>query len=209
MKITNTEVYGFEASLRGMRNPMNSWHLQDTDKNNVGHDDMYSITIGTNDLDLAKRLIKAGNEHCKFLRQIQVWADFEMPLYWWSEFDTYKFNTKNSCSTMHKLFNAKKEIELDDFVYSKEDINTLNFIIRELNSLRKRYLETKDFNYVIRGKRLLPTSFKQKRTVNTNYAELINIYNQRKNHRLKEEWQDVFCKWCEELPYFKEFLEAR
>lgn len=213
MKITNTEVYGFEASLRGMRNPKNSWHLQDSKKY---EDLMFKIdmehentVIGDNDLDLAKRLIKAGNEHCKFLRQIQVWADFEMPLYWWSEFDTYKFNTKNSCSTMHKLFNAKKEIELDDFVYSKEDINTLNFIIRELNSLRKRYLETKDFNYVIRGKRLLPTSFKQKRTVNTNYAELINIYNQRKNHRLKEEWQDVFCKWCEELPYFKEFLEAR
>ena len=209
MKIETKEVAGFIPALYGMRSPMNSWHLQDTDKNNVGHDDMYSISIGPNDLDLAKRLIKAGNEHCKFLRQIQVWADFEMPLYWWSEFDTYKFNTKNSCSTMHKLFNAKKEIELDDFVYSKEDINTLNFIINELNSLRKRYLETKDFNYVIRGKRLLPTSIKQKRTVNTNYAELINIYNQRKNHRLKEEWQDVFCKWCEELPYFKEFLEAR
>ena len=219
MKITNTEVYGFEASLRGMRNPMNSWHLQDTKRmlgikgkyNDFKNNDLSyeAIVIGSNDMDLAKRLIKAGNEHCKFLRQIQVWADFEMPLYWWSEFDTYKFNTKNSCSTMHKLFNAKKEITLDDFVYSKEDINTLNFIIRELNSLRKRYLETKDFNYVIRGKRLLPTSFKQKRTVNTNYAELINIYNQRKNHRLKEEWQDVFCKWCEELPYFKEFLEAR
>lgn len=203
MKITNTEVYGFIPALRGMRSPMNSWHLNDSKIDNK------TITIGPNDLDLAKRLIKAGNEHCKFLRQIQVWADFEMPLYWWSEFDTYKFNTKNSCSTMHKLFNAKKEIELDDFVYSKEDINTLNFVIRELNSLRKRYLETKDFNYVIRGKRLLPTSFKQKRTVNTNYAELINIYNQRKNHRLKEEWQDVFCKWCEELPYFKQFLEAR
>ena len=210
MKITNTEVYGFEASLRGMRNPMNSWHLQDSVPYYCMPDILWDATlIGERDLDLAKRLIKAGNEHCKFLRQIQVWADFEMPLYWWSEFDTYKFNTKNSCSTMHKLFNAKKEIELDDFVYSKEDINTLNFIIRELNSLRKRYLETKDFNYVIRGKRLLPTSFKQKRTVNTNYAELINIYNQRKNHRLKEEWQDVFCKWCEELPYFKEFLEAR
>ena len=219
MKITNTEVYGFEASLRGMRNPMDSWHLQDTKRmlgikgkyNDFKNNDLSyeAIVIGSNDMDLAKRLIKAGNEHCKFLRQIQVWADFEMPLYWWSEFDTYKFNTKNSCSTMHKLFNAKKEIELDDFVYSKEDINTLNFIIRELNFLRKRYLETKDFNYVIRGKRLLPTSFKQKRTVNTNYAELINIYNQRKNHRLKEEWQDVFCKWCEELPYFKEFLEAR
>ena len=219
MKITNTEVYGFEASLRGMRNPMDSWHLQDTKRmlgikgkyNDFKNNDLSyeAIVIGSNDMDLAKRLIKAGNEHCKFLRQIQVWADFEMPLYWWSEFDTYKFNTKNSCSTMHKLFNAKKEIELDDFVYSKEDVNTLNFIIRELNFLRKRYLETKDFNYVIRGKRLLPTSFKQKRTVNTNYAELINIYNQRKNHRLKEEWQDVFCKWCEELPYFKEFLEAR
>ena len=210
MKITNTEVYGFKAALRGMRNPMNSWHLQDSVPYYCMPDILWDATlIGERDLDLAKRLIKAGNEHCKFLRQIQVWADFEMPLYWWSEFDTYKFNTKNSCSTMHKLFNAKKEIELDDFVYSKEDINTLNFIIRELNSLRKRYLETKDFNYVIRGKRLLPTSFKQKRTVNTNYAELINIYNQRKNHRLKEEWQDVFCKWCEELPYFKEFLEAK
>lgn len=210
MKITNTEVYGFEAALRGMRNPMNSWHLQDSISYYCMPDILWDATlIGERDLDLAKRLIKAGNEHCKFLRQIQVWADFEMPLYWWSEFDTYKFNTKNSCSTMHKLFNAKKEIELDDFVYSKEDINTLNFVIRELNSLRKRYLETKDFNYVIRGKRLLPTSFKQKRTVNTNYAELINIYNQRKNHRLKEEWQDVFCKWCEELPYFKQFLEAR
>ena len=210
MKITNTEVYGFAASLRGMRNPMNSWHLQDSVPYYCMPDILWDATlIGERDLDLAKRLIKAGNEHCKFLRQIQVWADFEMPLYWWSEFDTYKFNTKNSCSTMHKLFNAKKEITLDDFVYSKEDINTLNFIISELNSLRQKYLETKDFNYVIRGKRLLPTSFKQKRTVNTNYAELINIYNQRKNHRLKEEWQDVFCKWCEELPYFKEFLEAR
>ena len=214
MKITNTEVYGFEASLRGMRNPMDSWHLQDSvpcaNNDYCISSILWDATlIGERDLDLAKRLIKAGNEHCKFLRQIQVWADFEMPLYWWSEFDTYKFNTKNSCSTMHKLFNAKKEIELDDFVYSKEDINTLNFIIMELNSLRKRYLETKDFNYVIRGKRLLPTSFKQKRTVNTNYAELINIYNQRKNHRLKEEWQDVFCKWCEELPYFKDFLEAK
>ena len=210
MKITNTEVYGFKAALRGMRNPMNSWHLQDSVPYYCMPDILWDATfIGERDLDLAKRLIKAGNEHCKFLRQIQVWADFEMPLYWWSEFDTYKFNTKNSCSTMHKLFNAKKEITLDDFVYSKEDINTLNFIISELNSLRQKYLETKDFNYVIRGKRLLPTSFKQKRTVNTNYAELMNIYNQRKNHRLKEEWQDVFCKWCEELPYFKQFLEAR
>lgn len=214
MKITNTEVYGFEASLRGMRNPKNSWHLQDSKKY---EDLMFKIdmehentVIGDNDLDLAKRLIKAGPEHCKFLRQIQVWADFEMPLYWWSEFDTYKFNTKNSCSTMHKLLNAKKEIELSDFVCSNDiEKEILSFSVRELNILRNRYLETKDFKYVITAKRILPTSYKQKRTVNTNYAELMNIYNQRKNHRLKEEWQDVFCKWCEELPYFKQFLEAR
>ena len=214
MKITNTEVFGFESALRGMRNPMNSWHLQDTIY--CEDTDYYvkgiaweSLLIGENDLKLARNLIKAGNEHCKFLRQIQVWADFDMPLYWWSEFDTYKFNTKNSCSTMHKLFNAKEEISIDNFVYSVEDKNTLNFIIKELNSLRRMYLETKNFDYVIRGKRLLPTSFKQKRTVNTNYAELINIYYQRKNHRLKEEWQDVFCTWVEELPYMKEFLEAK
>ena len=199
VKITNTEVYGISASLRGMRNPLNSWHLQDTEKD----------VIGSKDMDLAKRLIKAGPEHCKFLRQIQVWADFDMPLYWWSEFDTYKFNTKNSCSTMHKLFNAKKGIELSDFVFSEEEKPTLSFVISELNSLREKYLQTKDVNYLVRGKRLLPSSFKQKRTVNTNYAELINIYSQRKSHRLKEEWQEVFCKWCESLPYFMEFIEAK
>ena len=213
MQITNTEVYGFEASLRGMRNPLNSWHLQDSIKTDTlrGTEDLTCecLEIGKNDLDLAKRLIKAGPEHCKFLRQIQVWADFDMPLYWWSEFDTYKFNTKNSCSTMHKLFNTKKEIELNDFVYSVEDKPTLAFLISQLNFLRERYLQTKDFEYVRRGKKLLPTSFKQKRTVNTNYAELMNIYNQRKHHRLKEEWQDVFCKWCESLPYFAEFLNVR
>ena len=228
MEITNTEVYGIEASLRGMRNPLNSWHLQDSrylydydleELKTIGDelqwhphvDDFTSGTfiMGDNDMNLAKRLIKAGPEHCKFLRQIQVWADFDMPLYWWSEFDTYKFNTKNSCSTMHKLFNAKKEIELNDFVYSVEDKPTLTFLISQLNFLRERYLQTKDFEYVRRGKKLLPTSFKQKRTVNTNYAELMNIYNQRKHHRLKEEWQDVFCKWCESLPYFTEFLSAR
>ena len=203
MQIITKEIAGFIPALHGMRSPMNSWYLNDSYIKNE------KVFIGPNDMNLAKRLIKAGPEHCKFLRQIQVWADFDMPLYWWSEFDTYKFNTKNSCSTMHKLFNAKKGIELSDFVFSEEEKPVLTFIISELNSLREKYLQTKDVNYLIRGKRLLPSSFKQKRTVNTNYAELINIYNQRKNHRLKEEWQEVFCKWCESLPYFTEFLEAK
>lgn len=218
MKIINTEVYGFEAALRGMRNPMNSWHLSDTRKADTIEDfklldticpkdmDMELAVIGENDLDLAQRLIKAGPEHCKFLRQIQVWADFNMPLYWWSEFDTYKFNTKNSCSTMHKLLNNKKGIELSDFVYDKLDRQDIEKIIIKLNELRDRYLETKDYNYVIRAKKLLPTSYKQLRTVNTNYAELRNIYFQRKNHRLKEEWQDTFCKWVENLPYAQELI---
>lgn len=201
MKITNTEVFGFEASLRGMRNPMNSWHLQDTID-----DSWQGIIIGEKDLDLAQRLIKAGSEHCKFLRQIQVWADFDMPLYWWSEFDTYKFNTKNSCSTMHKLLNAKKEIELSDFVYDESEESAFKAIVDILNGYRKCYLSSKDYSYVIKAKRILPTSYKQKRTVNTNYAELRNIYFQRKNHRLKEEWQDVFCKWVESLPYAEELI---
>lgn len=218
MKVTNTEVYGIAAALRGMRNPMNSWHLSDTRKADTIEDfklldticpkdmDMELAVIGENDLDLAQRLIKAGPEHCKFLRQIQVWADFNMPLYWWSEFDTYKFNTKNSCSTMHKLLNAKKGIELSDFVYDKLDRQDIEKIVIKLNELRDRYLETKEYNYVIRAKRLLPTSYKQLRTVNTNYAELRNIYFQRKNHRLKEEWQDTFCKWVESLPYAEELI---
>lgn len=218
MKVTNTEVYGIAAALRGMRNPMNSWHLSDTRKADTIEDfklldticpkdmDMELAAIGENDLDLAQRLIKAGSEHCKFLRQIQVWADFNMPLYWWSEFDTYKFNTKNSCSTMHKLLNAKKGIELSDFVYDKLDRQDIEKIVIKLNELRDRYLETKEYNYVIRAKRLLPTSYKQLRTVNTNYAELRNIYFQRKNHRLKEEWQDTFCKWVESLPYAEELI---
>ena len=118
MKIITKEVAGFIPALYGMRSPMNSWHLNDS-KMYIGNEitGEECVYIGPNDMDLAKRLIKAGPEHCKFLRQIQVWADFDMPLYWWSEFDTYKFNTKNSCSTMHKLFNTKKEIELDDFIY--------------------------------------------------------------------------------------------
>ena len=218
MKVTNTEVYGIAAALRGMRNPMNSWHLSDTRKADTIEDfklldticpkdmDMELAVIGENDLDLAQRLIKAGPEHCKFLRQIQVWADFNMPLYWWSEFDTYKFNTKNSCSTMHKLLNAKKGIELSDFVYDKLDRQDIEKVVIKLNELRDRYLETKEYNYVIRAKRLLLTSYKQLRTVNTNYAELRNIYFQRKNHRLKEEWQDTFCKWVESLPYAEELI---
>ena len=424
MKIINTEVYGFDAALRGMRNPKNSWHLNDTRKADAIEDfrlldticpediDMELTIIGEKDLYLAQNLIKSGTEHYKFLRQIQVWADFNMPLYWWSEFDTYHFNTKNSCSTMHTIM--KRPLELSDFYLGKEiediikpkevkeniivpivlpkgikeewkdikgfegrykisnrgeivrysvvdeyedriinrkekvikpsinnqgylkvglnkdgkyynryihrliaetfidnplgkpcvnhidgnklnnNLNNLEWVtqkentihahsnglaevteynkwkvskanrmftnldilniknmynegktqkeiaeiykcydstisqilnnkrysrigdyefleaieevVNTINVLRVKYIETKDYSYVIRMKRLLPTSYKQLRTVNTNYAELRNIYFQRKNHRLEEEWQDTFCKWVESLPYAKELI---
>ncbi len=139
MNFKDTEVYGFRAALRGARNPMDSWYLIDSDNcdNKVNCDDcnffseevndctfdsfeafnqvefVEKYIVGPNDMNLAQKLIKAGGEHRKFLRQIQIWVDIDMPRYWWSEFDTYKFNSKNSCSTMHKLLNTKKEITID------------------------------------------------------------------------------------------------
>lgn len=207
MKITNTEVRGFETAIRGMRNPMNSWHLLDSHYANYGRTPNYDhYIIGEKDMDLAQRLIKAGSEHCKFLRQIHVWADFDMPRYWWSEFDTYHHNTKNSTSTMHRLLNTKQPITPDLFVTCKEDQDVMLMVICRLEQMRQEYLETKDINILVRAKRLLPEGFLQKRTVDTNYAEIRNVYFQRKSHRLKEEWNDVFCKWVESLPYFEQLI---
>ena len=215
--LEKTEIYGLVPALRGMRNPMDSWHLADSklcwneEQGYLfynGTSDMLSenIIIGEKDLNLAQRLITAGGEHCKFLRMVQVWTDITVPRYIWSELDTYKFNTKNSCSTMHKLFNAKKEITLEQFVYSKEDEQFLLQVINYLNELRAQYLETKDKEILRRAKQILPEGFLQKRTWNTNYQELLNIYFQRRNHRLKD-WQ-VVCKWIEELPYMDTFIYA-
>lgn len=222
--IEKTEVYGIEASMRGMRNPMNSWHLQDTRPLGFSEEDEAIVNeevaiaqeldmnfellqIGEKDMDLAKRLTYAGTEHCKFLRQIQVWCDITLPRYIWSELDTYKFGTKNSCSTMHKLF-TKGEITLDHFYYETDYeeqllLNTIDI----LNSLRLEYLGTKDYNLVRTGKRILPESFLQKRTWNTNYQELLNIYFQRKNHRMTNEWK-VVCDWIETLPFMIEFIKT-
>lgn len=197
--ISTILVSGFEPALMGMRNPMNSWEQSDSIKQ-----DNTLILIGEKDMRLAKDLVKAGAEHCKFLRQIQVWANMEMPRYWWSEMDTYHFNSKNSCSTMHTIM--KEPISEENFYIGKDPSFVLRVgiqdIVRRLNALRESYLNTKDYQYVIEMKRLLPESFLQMRTVNTNYAELMNVYWQRRNHRLRDEWIDCFCKWCESLPYF-------
>lgn len=230
MKFENTEVWGFEHSLRGMRNPKNSWHKSDSGRNydildgcrmdcphiNTDCDEEYcdDYIIGANDMKLAQTLIKAGSEHCKFMRMIHVAVDVNMPRYWWSEADTYHFNTKNSCSTMHKLLNNDKPIASDMFAICEEDIDWWKYTINKLESLRLEYKEiqrtTKDSNamnrLLVRAKRMLPEGFEQMRTWDTNYAELRNMYFQRKHHRLQEEWVDTFCKWVESLPYAKELI---
>lgn len=200
MSIRTLEVAGMYYAIRGIRNAKNSWDKSDTKCI------MNTALIGKEDLKLAKTLVRAGSEHRKFLRQIQVWVDVYMPRYWWQEADTYKFGTKNSCSTMHKI--TSKPFFLNDFVTSKDSsydfIYALEKVIVALNYLRERYLDTKDFKFILEIKRLLPESYLQLRTLNTNYEEILNMYHQRKHHRLKEEWVELFCGWCETLPYFQE-----
>lgn len=230
MEFKDTEVWGFKHSMRGMRNPMNSWGKSDSGickggdngigcencaiENTCEHTYDKEFKIGKEDMRLAQSLLKAGNEHAKFMRMIHVAVDTDMPRYWWSEADTYHFNTKNSCSTMHKLLNNVNPITLDMFVICEEDIDWWKNTIEELEKLRIEYKNiqktTKDNEYMnrllVRAKRMLPEGFLQMRTWDTNYAELRNMYFQRRNHRLEEEWIDTFCKWVESLPYAKELI---
>ena len=228
MQFKDTEVWGFNHALRGMRNPLNSWdksdsikiywngdwNTDDEDKIKYFTDFGVNILIGKNDLNLAQRLIIGGNEHSKFMRMIHVGVDTDMPRYWWSEADTYHFNTKNSCSTMHKLLNNNNPITLDLFVICDEDKDWWINTVEKLESMRQEYKNiqatTKDAmqmnRLLVRAKRMLPEGFLQMRTWDTNYAELRSIYFQRKNHRLKEEWVETFCKWVESLPYAKELI---
>lgn len=205
MKINNTQTFGMEASIRGMRNPKNSHHLSDS------YRDENSFILGEKDLKLAQTLIIAGTEHCKFMRQVQVWADMTMPRYFFQEFDTYKIGiSMNSSSTVHKLFDKNTVIKLDMFVYDDYTKHIILNTISELNLLRDKYFETtiqseKD-NILRQAKIILPESYLNTRTINLNYATLRNIMLQRKNHKLKEEWQDTFCKWITTLPYAKELI---
>ena len=230
MEFKDTEVWGFKHSMRGMRNPMNSWEKSDSGickggdngigcencaiKNTCEHTYDKEFKIGKEDMRLAQSLLKAGNEHAKFMRMIHVAVDVDMPRYWHSEADTYHFNTKNSCSTMHKLLNNVNPITLDMFVICEEDIEWWENTVEELEKLRLEYKNiqktTKDNEYMnrllVRAKRMLPEGFLQMRTWDTNYAELRNMYFQRRHHRLEEEWIDTFCKWVESLPYSKELI---
>ena len=193
-----TKVSGWEAALRGMRNPMNSWDRSDTDFDG----EAMVQGMGINDHTLAKKLADAGQVHGKYLRMINVTVDITAPMYWWQEYDTYKVGTvRNSCSKMHTIH--KKEFTLDDFsIEHLEDDDPIGFrdyVIEPLNMARKNYLKTGDKRYWWFMIQTLPASYNQRSTVQMNYAVLKNIYPYRKDHKL-EEWQD-FCAWIERLPY--------
>ena len=213
IKFENTEVAGWQAALRGMRNPMNSWEQSDSgygcidkickscnfDHNWCGNTGEYKI--GERDLDLMKRLVRAGSDHSKFMRMIIVTCDITAPLYWWKEFDTYKVGTvRNSCSTMHKIH--AKEFTAEDFSYENvlDDVATIDYSLGRLNYARSKYLETKDKRYWYSMIQFLPSSYNQKATVQINYAVLRNMYHGRKNHKL-DEWSVGFCNWIKTLPY--------
>lgn len=195
IKIENVEVTGWEHAIRGMRNPMNSW-----DKSDSVINEGYGY-IGENDLELMKKLAKAGTDHRKFMRMITVYVDVTAPLYWWKEADTYKVGTvTNSCSTMHKIH--EKKFTLDDF--STDHLigfswNRLDDLIVHLNICRQKFVETKDKDYWWQMIQLLPSSYNQKRTVMLNYEVLANIYHSRCGHKL-DEWRE-FGRWIQTLPY--------
>ena len=210
MKFEKTEVWGFEHAIRGMRNPFESWCSSNSSYIDKRFNDQFYI--GKNDLSLMQKLIKAGSEHRKFMRQILVSVDITAPLYWWKEADTYKVGTvSNSCSTMHKLANTpitKECFEMDGFseIIDNYKIGKLwQTITTYLEQLRQEYNETKDKRYWKELIRLLPESWLQKRTITMNYENILNMYRQRKNHKLTE-WSKSFCDWVKTLPYAEELI---
>lgn len=228
IKIEKTDVYGWEAAIRGMRNPMNSWEKSDSGfccgdivcSKIDGCDLCCNIphyTVGPNDRDLMLRLAQGGPVHAKYRRMIVVYVDITAPLYWWKEFDTYKVGTvANSCSTMHKI--TAKEFKLSDFSYDKlqdepdgwigdkdgtlwcSSLTHLETTINMLNAYRYRFLETKDKRYWWQIIQSLPSSYNQTRTIMLNYEILAGIYRWRKDHKL-DEWVE-FCTWiAQDLPH--------
>ena len=194
--LEKTSVMNFDNAVRGARNPMNSWNRSDSYLDEKGN-----FVFGSNDLDLAVRLCRAGSDHRKFLRMIFVSVDITAPLYWWKEFDTYKVGTvANSCSTMHKLHS--KAFERADFSMDKlseASREVMDSLLAYLEELRLHYLETKDKSTWYNLIQMLPSSYNQMRTVTLNYENLRGMYFSRKDHKL-EEWH-VLCDWIRSLPY--------
>lgn len=225
IKIENVETCGWEAAIRGMRNPKNSWAKSDSgicfdtiachtcraDRNHCkSRMENKEFVVGYDDMNLMTRLRNAGTDHRKFMRMITVYLDITAPLYWWKEFDTYKVGTvANSCSTMHKI--ADKEFTIDDFSHEHlgyscctenefdNPMNTLEQVIIVLNGCRDKYIATNNKFWWWQLIQLLPSSYNQRRTIMLNYEVLANIYKSRQNHKL-DEWCEL-CAWIKTLPY--------
>lgn len=212
INITETVVSGWDAAIRGMRNPLESWDRSDsrwvaiTNHPTSPHD--FRFSLGDADLKLLKSLAKAGPDHGKVLRYIEVTFDLEAPIYFWKEFDTYRVGVvdhptdieMNSCSTMHKIH--AKEFTMDDF--SIENLREMSYrymkaTLKLLNLYRLKFLSEKDKSDWWQLIQLLPSSYNQKRTIKLNYAVLRTMYHARKNHKL-DEWRNV-CEWIKTLPY--------
>ena len=209
IKVEKIEVTGWEAAVRGMRNPMNSWAKSDS-----GYVDG-AYLLGPNDLDLMHRLYIGGPEHRKFMRMLVVTMDITAPLYWWKEYDTYKVGTvANSCSTMHKI-HAKK-FTLDDFSHEHLVVHEpipctvlsgkqyLEGLINALNFSREMYLQTKEKKWWWQMIQLLPTSYNQRRTVQLSYENAVTIIMQRSGHKL-DEWRELM-QILGGLPYLNEIM---
>lgn len=225
MRFENTEVHNFPGALRGMRNPLESWSNSDSEWC-ICDDEIdcptciaatycnsfqeYPYVIGLSDLGLAQKLIKAGSDHSKFMRQIFVAVDITAPLYWWKEFDTYKMGTvANSTSTMHKL--SVTPITTECFELDRNENGELLFtaptmdIIKVLEVLREQYNQTLDKNVWRLLIQLLPSAWLQKRTVTMSYQNVRQMYFARRNHKLSE-WSTDFIHWVYALPYSKELI---
>lgn len=205
IKIERTSVMNFENAIRGARNPLNSWGRMDS-----SYDEENNFVFGENDINLAKRLAKAGSDHRKFLRQIFVSVDITAPLYWWKEFDTYKVGTvANSCSTMHKIHS--KPFCRDDFSHDRmtpEAIALLDATVEFLEAERLKFVENpEDREHWHNMIQLLPSSFNQMRTVTLNYENLIGMYYARRNHKLAE-WHTL-CDWIMSLPYAEDLIAVK
>lgn len=226
IKIENVETCNWRAAIRGMRNPLESWDKSDSYFYNCetdfyetingkkeGRYETAAFDIGSNDLDLMKRLVNAGTDHSKFMRMIIVSYDIVAPLYWWKEFDTYKIGTvRNSCSTMHKI--EARELKVDDFAKDGLTTNDIVFCLEPtvhyVNSLIREWKTASGSEKRTLHQRiakLLPDSYLQRATITTNYQVLRNIRNSdRKTHKL-DEWRDDFMKFIDSLPYAKELLK--
>lgn len=201
--LERTSVMNMENAIRGARNPLNSWDRMDS-----AYDEKGNYILGPNDLDLARRLRKAGSDHRKYVRQILVSVDITAPFYWWKEYDTYKIATvANSCSTMHKI--SSKPFTMEDFSVDHMTYGTKEFmqtVVDKLEEIRLRYRETKSKEDWYDMIQLLPTNYNQMRTCSFNYETLINIYYARQDHKLAE-WH-TFCDWIKTLPYAEELIIA-